>query len=191
MDSRGHIVGLFFYLEQARIIGAQLPDQAGRIVLLSWLETATSGLTVTCEIFVTGRLMQRIGVGRTIALVPAFVIAALAVLAIFPTLGVIAAIMVISRALGYGLSGPAVRVLFTVIDPKDKYRAQNFIDTVVHRGGNAASGWLFNGLAKSAGIAAPVLALAAIPLAVAGVGLSLDLGRRQERLAAAKADEDG
>ena len=37
------------------------------------------------------------------------------------------------------LSNPALRVLYTVVEPQEKYTAQNFIDTVVFRGGDAAS----------------------------------------------------
>ncbi len=175
-----NMIGIFFYLEQARILGALLPEREARIIFLARMETATSALTILFEAFVTARLLKGLGAGRTLAIAPAFVALALAALLLIPSLWVIAAIMVASRAIGYGISNPAIRVLYTVVDPQDKYRAQNFIDTLVHRGGNAASSWLFNAGAKAAGIAAPVIAASAIPLAILWVWLSLDLGRRQE-----------
>lgn len=174
------------YLEQARILGALLPERDARILFLARLETATSVLTILLEAFVTGHLLKWLGAGRTLSIAPAFVAIALAALLIAPSLWVIAAIMVVSRAIGYGISNPAIRVLYTVVDPQDKYRAQNFTDTLVHRGGNAASSWLFNDAGKALGIAAPVIAAGAIPLALTWAWLSLDLGRRQERTAAAR-----
>lgn len=181
-----NMVGIFFYLEQARILGALLPERDARILFLARLETATSILTILLEALVTGHLLKWFGAGRTLSIAPAFVAVALAALLVAPSLWVIAAIMVASRAIGYGISNPAIRVLYTVVDPQDKYRAQNFTDTLVHRGGNAASSWLFNDAAKALGIAAPVIAAGAIPLALAWAWLSLDLGRRQEKTAPAR-----
>lgn len=36
-------------------------------------------------------------------------------------------------------------MLFTVLPAEDKYKAKNFIDTVVYRGGGALSGWVKRG----------------------------------------------
>ncbi len=183
-----NMVGIFFYLEQARILGMLLPEREERILFLSQMETATSVLTILFEAFVTARLLKWLGVGRTLAIAPAFVAVALTAILLVPSLWIIAGIMVASRAIGYGISNPAIRVLYTVVAPADKYRSQNFIDTLVHRGGNAASSWLFNDAAKAAGIAAPVIAAASIPLALVWAWVSLDLGKRQEK---AEADRGG
>ena len=75
-------------------------------------------------------------------------------------------------------------MLYTVVAPSDKYKAQNFIDTVVFRGGDAASGWVFNSAAKAAGLATPTVALLTLPFALGWIGLSLFLGREQETRAA-------
>ena len=68
-----------------------------------------------------------------------------------------------------------MRVLYTVVDPDEKYKAQNFIDTVVYRAGDATSGWLF-------GLVGKAIVLAALPFAGAWLMASLGLGRmHQER----------
>jgi AAA family ATP:ADP antiporter len=92
-------------------------------------------------------------------------------------------VMIVERAVTFAIANPALRVLFTVVPAEDKYKAQNFIDTVVFRGGDAASGWLFGSLAKALGLGMSTLALVTVPLAVAWTGLSLTLGRRQAELA--------
>ncbi|MGE3646122.1 MAG: NTP/NDP exchange transporter [Beijerinckiaceae bacterium] len=178
-----NVLSMIFYIEQARIVGAAITTDAERVLLFSRMETAVSIVTIALEIFVTGKLMQKLGTGFAIAIVPAGTVLALAALAIAPVLTTIVVIMVLSRAMGYGLSGPAMRVLWTVVDPADKYRAQNFIDTLVQRGGNAAAGWLFRGLGQALGAAGPVIAAAGIPVAIYWVWLSRDLGRRQEKRA--------
>ena len=178
-----NVLGMIFYIEQARIVGAAIKTDAERVLLFSRMETAVSIVTIAFEVFITGKLMQKFGAGLTIATAPFFTALALAALAVAPVLATIVVIMVLSRAMGYGLSGPAMRVLYTVVDAQDKYRAQNFIDTLVQRGGNAAAGWLFRGLGQAAGAAGPVIAAAALPFALYWVWLSHDLGKRQEKRA--------
>lgn len=179
-------LGMFFYLDQVRIVGEIYPDQKERLLFFARMETAVSALTIFLELFVTGFLLKTIGVGRTLAILPVFAVFALMAFWLSPTLTVIVVIMIVSRAFGYGLAGPALRVLFTVVDAKDKYRAQNFIDTLIHRGGNAGSAWLFNGL-KAAGASTPLITFLSIPAALYWVWISLYLGRRQEEKAGEQA----
>ena len=186
----GNFFGLFFTLEQARIFGGALHNQEERILMLSRVENAVSLLTMFFELFVTGRLMQSIGVGRTIAIGPLCASIALVALALFPGVATIATIMVLMRAMDYGLSGPTMRVLYTIVDPGDKYRAQNFNDTVIYRGGNVASTWLYNGLARGLGVAGPVMTVIAVPLALCWVWLSVDLGVRHDKGAKDKGAKD-
>ena len=37
---------------------------------------------------------------------------------------------------------PGREMLYTVLPTEQKYKAKNFVDTVVYRGGDALSGWL-------------------------------------------------
>ena len=72
-------------------------------------------------------------------------------------------------------------MLYTVLPAEQKYRAKNFIDTVVYRGGDALSGWVKRGLDVLG--EHPQLAM------LIGAGIALGwaatggwLGRRQRRL---------
>ena len=56
--------------------------------------------------------------------------------------GEIQAGLVARRAGEYALVRPGREMLFTVLPAEDKYKAKNFIDTVVYRGGDALSGWV-------------------------------------------------
>jgi ATP:ADP antiporter, AAA family len=122
-------------------------------------------------------VMSRLGIGIAAALLPATAILGFLALAAAPVLSVIVAIIVIERAITFAIASPAMRVLYTLVSPEEKYRAQNFIDTVVYRGGDALSGSMFAYMTKSLGFAAGGIAVVSVPLAVLWLTICLKLGR--------------
>ena len=182
-----NLISTYFYFEQNRIVGVTIADQDARVELFASIDLSVSVMTIFAQIFLTGSLMNRLGLGMTAAALPLTVIIGLVAIAISPTLWVIVAVVVIERAVAFAFANPAFKVLYTVVDPDDKYKAQNFIDTVVYRGGDAASGWLFNDFAKKAALSMPVVALMTLPLAVWWLWLALKLGREQTELAKSQA----
>ena len=172
-----NIVGTFFYLEQSRLVGAEIPDSAARVAFFSGRDLAVSIATLTIEIFGTARIMQRFGVTVAIMALPA--VALCGVLAIWshPVLWVVAAVMVAERVVAFSLSGPGLKVMYTLCPPDEKYKVQNFIDTVVYRGGDAASGWLFAAISAGAGFASAATPLVALPLAGLWLYTARDLGQ--------------
>jgi AAA family ATP:ADP antiporter len=178
-----NLIGTFFYLEQSRIVGAEIADRTERVRFFAARDFMVSLITITIQVFITGRVMRRFGLGVALASLPVCAMLGLFALAISPTLEVIAAIMVAERAVGFALANPAVKVLYTAVDADEKYKAQNFIDTVVYRGGDAASGWLFNSAAKAAGASGALLAIASLPVTLLWLRTGIDLARRQKFLA--------
>ena len=77
---------------------------------------------------------------------------------------------------------PAREMLYVVLGKEEKYKAKNFIDTVVYRGGDAVSAWAYAGL-KAGGISPAGIALVAVPLAGVWAWISFKLGKRQTQLA--------
>jgi AAA family ATP:ADP antiporter len=67
-------------------------------------------------------------------------------LALSPGFAVFVVVMVVRRAGEYAFVRPGREMLYTVVPPEEKYKAKNFIDTVVYRGGDAVSAWLKRGL---------------------------------------------
>lgn len=184
-----NLVSTYFYLEQSRIVGELIADRADRVRLFSRLDLAVNVLTIALQVFVTGRVMQRYGVAIAAAALPAVACLGLVALSIAPGLAVVAAVMVLERAIAFSLASPAMRVLWTVVDPEAKYKAQSFVDTVVYRGGDAASGWMLSQLGGAGlGLAPPAIALVTLPLGVAWLALTFVLGHLlAERSAAAPA----
>lgn len=178
----GELLNIFFYLEQVRILGESSMDQLSRVLGLARIETAVSLLTILLELFVTARLIKLIGISWTLSLSALWAIIALAALLTAPTLITIMIIIAGVRALDNGVTSPTLRILYTVVDPGDKYRSQNFTDTAIVRGGNLASVWLLSGARKGLGLAAPIVTCCALPIALAWAWASLDLGRRYEKI---------
>jgi AAA family ATP:ADP antiporter len=179
-----NLIGTFFYLEQARIIGDTMSDRTQRVQLFARMDLLVNTLTVLGQLALTSQFLRRLGVGLSIAMLPLSATIGLVALSFAPSLAVIVAVMVAERAIAFAIANPGMRVLYTVVEPEEKYKSQNFIDTVVFRGGDAASGWLINGLARGLGAPASVVAVVALPFAIGWLGLSLMLGREQ----AARAD---
>jgi AAA family ATP:ADP antiporter len=175
-----NLIGTYFYFEQTRIVGAAYTDPADRVQLFARMDLAVNTLTVLGQLLITGALLSRLGAGLTVAVLPATAIAGLAALAVAPHVAVIVAVMVTERAVGLAFANPALRTLYTVVPVEDKYKAQNFIDTVVFRGGDAMSGWLFGPVARSLGIGLSAMAILTLPVAALWLALSVSLGRQAE-----------
>lgn len=174
-----NLVSTYFYLEQSRIVGEVLADRADRVRLFSRLDLTVNVLTIALQVLVTGRVMQRYGVAVAAAALPAVACAGLVALSIAPGLAVVAGVMVLERATAFALASPAVRVLWTVVDAEAKYKAQSFVDTVVYRGGDAASGWMLSHLGSAGlGMAPGAIALVTLPLGLAWLALTFVLGRQ-------------
>jgi len=170
----------FLYFEQGRIVAGAFADTASRTRFFALVDLGVSTLTLLLQLFVTGRLMRRFGVGTALVLLPLASALAFAAVALSPTVGVLAGAQALRRAFDYAIARPAREVLFTVVGRESKYKAKNAIETVVYRGGDAISGWISAGLG-ALGVGFAGLAALAIPLAALWAVLSLWLARQQER----------
>jgi AAA family ATP:ADP antiporter len=175
----------FLYFEQARIMAAAIPAGAGRTQLFALIDLAVNALALLLQALLTARLLSWLGVAGTLALVPALSVAGFAIVGAAPTLAVIVAFQIVRRSGEYAIAKPARELLFAVLDRERKYKAKNFIDTVVFRGADTASGWLLTGLA-TLGLGVVALAGIAVPVALAWLATSWLLGRAQERRARAE-----
>jgi ATP:ADP antiporter, AAA family len=172
-----NLIGTFFYLEQSRIIKLSGMSSIERTQFFAHMDIITASLQIIAQVFLTGRIIERLGLGVAACALPVVAAIGLVLLSRSDTLGLVAGLVVMQRAIGYGISTPAMRVFFTVVPPEDKYKAQNFIDTVVFRGGDATGGWVFGPLVKSLGMSLSSAAVLSLPLVAVWVWLVLRLGR--------------
>ncbi|MBK5005903.1 NTP/NDP exchange transporter [Pseudomonas sp. S32] len=174
-------VSTFLYFEQARIVSQTFTDSTRQTQVFGLIDSLVQALAILTQLFLTGRLARRLGVGVLLVAVPMVMAVGFIWLAMAPVFAVFVVVMVIRRAGEYALVRPGREMLFTVLPAEDKYKAKNFIDTVVYRGGDAISGWLKRALdVMGEHPQAAMLIGAAIATGWAVTGAWL--GRRQARL---------
>ena len=167
-------VSTFLYFEQARMVAEHFPDRARQTQVFGLIDAVVQSLAILTQVFLTGRIAQRLGIGVLLMAVPLLLAAGFLWPALSPVFAVFVVVMVARRAGEYALVRPGREMLYTVLPVEEKYKAKNFNDTVVYRGGDALSGWVKRGVDLIAD--QPALALcigAGIALAWAGVGLWL------------------
>ncbi len=181
--------GTAVYFQQADIVGELLETRAKRTSYLATIDMWTNALSLYVQFLIVGRIMSRLGTWVPLLLLPlvsGVVLVSLGWgqaegLGASSLLVLLALLQVARRSSNYALAKPARETLFTVVSRGEKYKAKNFIDTVVYRGGDAVSGSAYEALsgAMPMGVLSQVLA----PLMLVWGGLGLVLARLQGRRA--------
>lgn len=177
----------FLYHIQAEIMSRTFSDPGQRTSVFAQLDLAVQVLTLFTQLFVTGRLLKRLGVGVVLAALPLASVLGFAALAAIPVFAVFAVFQVLRRAGEYALARPSREVLYTVLNRSDKYKAKNFIDTVVYRGGDQVGVWSYAAFGYLGG-GTSLAALAMAFLSTPWLATALWLGRQQKARAALQED---
>jgi AAA family ATP:ADP antiporter len=175
-------VSTMLYFQQAHLVAEAFTDRGERTAFFAKVDLVVNVLTLAFQLYLTARIVQWLGVGVTLALVPVAVALGFLALGLYPTLAVLVVVQVAYRAGRYGLTKPAREMLWTVLRREDKYKAKPFLDAAVYRGGDLASGWIYTGLA-AAGLSIGAIALVAAPVAGLWALLAIRLGRTERSMA--------
>jgi AAA family ATP:ADP antiporter len=183
------ITATFLYFQQAEIVSVTFDDRAVRTSFFARLDLLVNILTVGTQLFLTGRIIKLLGVAVTLAILPIMVMIGFTGLGLMPTLAVLATIQVLRRSTNFAVARPTRETLYTVLPREDKYKAKNFIDTFVYRGGDQIGAWSYAAMGWL-GLTMVGIAFAAVPIAGVWLLVALWLGRRQTELATAAAPGD-
>ena len=134
-------VTTFLYFEQARLVEARFPNSEDQTRVFGIIDIAVQSLAIVTQLFVTGRIAKKLGIGVLLVAVPLVVTAGFLWLALAPTFAVLAVVMVVRRAGEYAFVRPGREMLYTVVPPQ-KNKSEDFNDTVVYRGADAISAWV-------------------------------------------------
>ncbi|MES9942564.1 MAG: MFS transporter [Candidatus Thiodiazotropha sp. 6PLUC2] len=148
------LLSTFLYFQQAQIVKEAVADSEARTALFATIDFAVNSLTLIIQTLITARLIKGLGLRWVLALIPLLLSIGFIVLALFPTLPVLIGLQVMRRAGNYAVMRPAREMLYVVLNREEKYKAKNFIDTVVYRGGDAVSSWIYTGF-RSIGMSLP------------------------------------
>ncbi len=183
------ISNTMIYFTQANIILEATDTFSQRVGGFAQFDMLAQIATLITQLFITTRLIRRLGVGWTLTVLPLVTVAGFAVLAVWPIFGVMAIFQALHRATRYAISRPARETLFSVVPPAEKYKAKPVVDVFVYRGGDVAGAGI-DGALRALGLSLGWVAAATIPfVAIWGV-LSIALGRAQTRRDVA-AETDG
>ncbi|MCH9699129.1 MAG: MFS transporter [Gammaproteobacteria bacterium] len=169
----------FIYFQQAELVSLALPDTDSRTELFAWVDFSVNVLSVCSQIMVTGHCVSRFGVATVLTVLPLVFMAGFAVLALNPVLAAIIALSIVRRIGEYAFIRPCREMLFTSVNREVRYKAKNFIDTVVYRGGDAFSGWLYTAC-TSLGLLFSGTAWVGVGLAMICAVTGYQLGSKQQ-----------
>lgn len=172
----GAIVGTFMYLELQRLAFEAYPEVGDRTRFFARLDLAGNVLALIFQGVVVSRIIARLGLVGGLVLMPLIALTSFVWLLAVPMLMPLAISQVLRRSGEFGLSKPSREVLYTAVDAETKYKAKNFIDTVVQRGSDTAGSWL-HGLLAVRGVALDGFAAISGVLMLVLVGVGVWLAR--------------
>lgn len=175
------IMTTFLYFTRLQMVAELGDDLDLRTTIFARLDLITQIVTLVLQALIAGRLMQRVGVHITLALLPITVALGFIGLAMVASLAALIVFEAAFRAIQRALTRPARETLYTVVGREDKYKSKAFIDTFVYRSGDVA-GAQVEGLLGRLGLGLASLASIAVPLALVWAVLGLWLGRTQQRM---------
>jgi AAA family ATP:ADP antiporter len=148
--------------------------------LFAIVDLAVNVIAFITQAFVTGRMISALGLGSALVFLPIASVIGFSTVGLAPVLVVFILFTVVRRVGEYAISKPAREVLFTVVSREEKYKAKNFIDTAISRGGDAATGWIVNGV-KAFGATTTQLAWILVPISILWGWLGWGLARHEEQ----------
>lgn len=159
----GVAIGGILYNQQIRL-QSEIADSAQRVAFFANLDLWINLVAVFFQLGVTRFLLTRFGAGWLLVAPAVLVIGVLAMIYGNPTVLMVGFAQVATRGMVYGMLNPARETLFTRIDREARYKAKNFIDTVVWRGGDMFTQW---GIVMVTALGMAVASLPLIGIAIA------------------------
>jgi AAA family ATP:ADP antiporter len=172
-------ISSFVYFEQTNLLRPF--EGAERTAILASLAAVVNILTFGLGLFVTGRLVTRLGMPATLALMPLIVCGGLLILAFAPILTVLLVLQATRQAGNYGVTRPAREMLFTSVDRETRFKAKPVIDVVVYRGGDATWGSVFAMFTDNVGLGYAAMAAIGAGIAAVWAAAGIYLGRAFNR----------
>jgi AAA family ATP:ADP antiporter len=176
------VTSTFLYFQQAAVV-----SRAAQTAFFASVDLGVNVLTLAVQLFLTGRILKRFGVGPTLSLLPVFSVIGFGAVALVPTLASVVGFQLIRRAGNFAIARPTREVLFTVLPREDRYKAKSFIDTAVYRLGDQIGAWSF-ALLTYLKLGLGEISIVAAVASVLWLFNSWWLGGRQDVLARAQED---
>jgi AAA family ATP:ADP antiporter len=166
----------FVYLETNDLLRIY-EEREQRTTILGLRDSVVNILTFGLGLFVTGRLVTRLGMPVTLALIPVFAVVGFIIIAFAPILTVLLAVDIARRAGNYGVMRPAREMLFTSVSREERFKSKPVVDVVVYRGGDAIWGGVFAFMSTGLGFGFALMAIIGAAFAAVWAASGIYLGR--------------
>jgi AAA family ATP:ADP antiporter len=171
-------IGSFIYLELKNLLADFTREQ--RAEIYSYRDAITNTITFVMALFLTGRIVPRLGMPVALTLVPLIIMVGMLVLAASPVLVVALGLWITRSAGNYGLARPAREMLFTRVSRESRFKTKPVIDIVAYRGGDVIMAWFFTALTEGLGLGLAAVALVGAGIAGMWAAVAAWLGRIYE-----------
>jgi len=175
------LTSTFLYFQQAEIISTLFETSEERTQVFAFINLAVSSLTILTQVFLTSRFVRKFGISPTVTFLPLVTFVGFLIFSFLPTLAALVVFQIVRRTSNYAISKPGREMLFSVVSEEQKYKAKNVIDTVIYRGGDALSGWLYAALSGLFGMTIPMISVVALPMTGLWIFLSWSLGKKYQQ----------
>ncbi|MEO9482369.1 MAG: MFS transporter [Ekhidna sp.] len=169
-------ISTFLYFEQAHIISEAFTSSEDRTFYFGTRDLLVNSLTLILQFFITERFIRKAGITIALMIVPLIAVAGFFTLGLHQAVIALLIVQVLYRSFNFSIQRPSREILFTRLSVHEKYNSKNFIDTVIYRGGDAISGWLFAGL-NAIIHSISLISLLAVPIAAAWMLTGFRLGK--------------
>ncbi|MCD9033524.1 MFS transporter [Luteimonas sp. Y-2-2-4F] len=174
------VVATFVYFTRLQMVAAVADDMDARAAIFGNIDMWTQIAVLALQLTLTGKIIQRFGLGVALAILPVATALGFVGLAVYGSFVVLILLEATNRAVQRGITRPAREALFTVVGREDKYKAKAFVDTFVYRTGDVVGAQTEGALGRL-GLAMGGLVGVVVPLALVWAALALWLGRAQAR----------
>jgi AAA family ATP:ADP antiporter len=171
-------MGTAVYIYMAQLVSENFETTDQQTQIFAMLDAITNVLSLIGQLIVVKQVVQRFGVGVSLSILPIVSIIGFAVLAANPVFILIAALQVVRRSLTFGLGKPTTDMLYTVVSAEEKYKAKNFVETAVSRGGDLVASWLVK---LMGGLGISGISIIFVPIAALWTIIAFWLGKDYKR----------
>ena len=181
-------INTILYFEQLRLVEERYADLADRTQVFARLDYIVQTLTILSQVFLTGRIATKLGLGVLLTSVPVAMVFVFLGLGLTGGFWVLVVAMVGRRWGEYAFLRPGREMLFGRLDTETKYKAKNTIDVPVYRGADMLVAQVKNAL-ENAGLTAAGAAFIGAGAAAMWAANAWWLGREHNRQVESTASE--
>lgn len=175
------LTATFAYFQQGDMIYSTYTETDERVKVFGMIDLYVSIGALIFQVLIAGPVLSNYGIKGGIIILPIITVFGFVLLAVSPTIGVFIIFQTLRRASEYGMFVPSRENMFSVVSREEKYKAKNFIDTVVFRGGDVANSWFYNMLNSGFGLSISKIAMIGVPIAAIWGIMGWKLGQNHEQ----------